>query len=285
MKKLIPLLALTIFVACSQSKTNSSDSTTADATSPDLMEQMENMTPETHDSVMETMLGAPNHKIETIGILVYDGVNDLDVMGPRYVLGQTMGAQTKLISIDPGNIRTVMGVEIVPDEVIDNISQLDILIIPGGFDGTIKAAYNTELHEWIRKIDESTTFTGAVCTGGWILGATGLLEGKKASTNWYREEEFLTKYGAIPANERFTRDGKYWTSAGVTAGMDMSLAILQEIFGDSYVQAVMLDMEYDPAPPIVGGSVETTSPEVNVMMKAMYDMGVQPLIDSLETAN
>jgi len=281
MNKITVLTLFLIILACSP---QSEEMATNHTENQDMMAELETMTPETHDSVMEAMLGKPNYDIKSIGILVYDGVNDLDVMGPRYVLGQTMGASTKLISIEPGNIKTVMGVEMVPDATVDDIDQLDILVIPGGFTGTIEAAYDDDLHTWIREIDESSTFTAAVCTGGWILGATGLLDGKKASTNWYREEEFLTKYGAIPANERFTRDGKYWTSAGVTAGMDMSLAILIEIFGEDYVQAVMLDMEYDPAPPISGGSPETTSAEVNMMMQAMYDMGVQPLIDSLETA-
>lgn len=231
---------------------------------------------------MELIFGKPKFDIRTIGILVYDGVNDLDVMGPRYVLGQAMGVKTQLIALKSGNIKTVMGVEIVPNTVIDSVSQLDILIVPGGFKGTIEAAYDTKLHDWIRKVDQTTKYTGAVCTGVWVLGATGLLENKKASTNWYREEEFLKKYKAIPANERYTQDGKYWTSAGVTAGMDMSLAIMKDIFGDKYAQAIMLDMEYDPHPPVEGGTPDKTNWAVNWMMKAMYDGGVNPLIDSLE---
>jgi transcriptional regulator GlxA family with amidase domain len=193
-----------------------------------------------------------------------------------------MGVKTKLISIKSGNIKTVMGVEIVPNIVIDSVSQLDILIIPGGFTGTIEVAYNKHLHEWIRKIDKTTKYTGAVCTGVWVLGATGLLENKKASTNWYREVEFLKKYKAIPANQRYTQDGKYWTSAGVTSGMGMSLAIMKDIYGDKYALAIMLDMEYDPHPPIDGGTPERTNFFVNAMMKAMYDGGINPLIDSLE---
>ena len=244
--------------------------------------EIENFKPENHNSSMELIFGKPKFDVRTIGILVYDGVNDLDVMGPRYVLGQAMGVKTRLISIKPGNITTVMGVEIVPNTVIDSVSQLDILIIPGGFKGTIEAAYDKNLHEWIRKIDLTTKYTGAVCTGVWVLGATGLLENKKASTNWYREEEMLKKYKAIPANQRYTQDGKYWTSAGVTAGMDMSLAIMKDIFGDKYAQAIMLDMEYDPHPPIEGGTPDKTNWAVNWMMKAMYDGGVNPLIDSLE---
>lgn len=247
-----------------------------------LKEQLpKEVTPDNHSVVMDAILGKPKHAIKQIGILVYDGVNDLDFMGPRYVLGQA-GAKTRLIGTKPGPIKTVMGVQVVPDTVIDEVKQLDILIIPGGFTGTIEASYDERVLAWIREIDKGTTYTGAVCTGVWVLGATGLLEGKRASTNWYREEEFLKKYKAIPANERYTRDGKYWTSAGVTAGMDMALAILNDNWGERYTQGVMLDMEYDPHPPIQGGTPEKTGWLVEWMMKAMYDAGVNPLIEKLE---
>lgn len=127
--------------------------------------EIANFRPENHNSSMELIFGKPKFDIRTIGILVYDGVNDLDVMGPRYVLGQAMGVKTQLISIKKGNIKTVMGVEMVSNTVINSVSQLDILIVPGGFKGTIEAAYDTKLHEWIRRIDQTTKYTGAVCTG------------------------------------------------------------------------------------------------------------------------
>ncbi len=243
----------------------------------------QDITPDNHSMVMDAILGKPRHAIRQIGILVYDGVNDLDMMGPRYVLGQA-GATTRLIGVKPGPIKTVMGVQVAPDTTIDAVQQLDILVIPGGFTGTIEASYDARVLDWIRAIDRGTTYTAAVCTGVWILGATGLLEGRRASANWYREEEFLKKYKAIPANERYTRDGKYWTSAGVTAGMDMSLALLNDNWGQRYTQGVMLDMEYDPAPPIQGGSPEKTGWLVEWMVKAMYDAGVDPLIERLEKA-
>lgn len=289
MKSIIPgvLLAL-LTAACSQQPADHSQPRAVTMSAEDslkMAEQIEKFSPDNHVQTMDMIFGKPKADIKTIGILVYDGVNDLDVMGPRYVLGQAMGVKTQLISIKPGNIRTVMGVEIVPNTVKDSVSQLDILIIPGGFTGTIEAAYDAQLHEWIRKIDKNTYYTGAVCTGVWVLGATGLLEGKKACTNWYREEEFLQKYKAIPAKARYVQDGKYWTSAGVTAGMDMALAIMADIYGDKYAQAIMLDMEYDPHPPIEGGTPEKTNWVVNWMMKAMYDGGVNPLIDSLERRN
>jgi transcriptional regulator GlxA family with amidase domain len=280
------LVCALIFIACSHAPTVKQSPEKVSSISREdslrIAGEIENFKPENHNSSMELIFGKPKFDIRTIGILVYDGVNDLDVMGPRYVLGQAMGVKTQLIALKSGNIKTVMGVEIVPNTVIDSVSQLDILIVPGGFKGTIEAAYDTKLHDWIRKVDQTTKYTGAVCTGVWVLGATGLLENKKASTNWYREEEFLKKYKAIPANERYTQDGKYWTSAGVTAGMDMSLAIMKDIFGDKYAQAIMLDMEYDPHPPVEGGTPDKTNWAVNWMMKAMYDGGVNPLIDSLE---
>jgi len=242
----------------------------------------EGVTEENHSMVMDLVLGKPKHQIRKIGILVYDGVNDLDMMGPKYIFGQSMGAVTQFIAVGPGNIRTAMGTAIIPDNIIDSVSQLDILVVPGGARGTIETAYNDKVLQWIRQIDSTTLYTTSVCTGAWILGAAGLLQGKKATTNWYRAEEMLKKYGATFTNERFTQDSKYWTSAGVTAGMDMSLAVMHDIWGKRYTQAIMLDMEYDPAPPISGGTPEKTGKVVHWMMKSMYDAGVQPLIDSLE---
>lgn len=289
MKNIIPVIALvSVIYSCN---------TTAEKTSKipqevnmsqeDSLKISDKITSENphSSSVMDLLFGKPKYEISTIGVLVYDGVNDLDMMGPRYILGQAMGVKTKLIALKEGNIKTTSGVEIVPSTVIDSISELDILVIPGGFKGTIEAVYNEDLHEWIKKIDEKTVYTAGVCTGVWILGATGLLENKRASTNWYREKEFLEKFKAVPVDERYTKDGKYWTSAGVTAGMDMSLAIMKDIYGDRYTQGIMLDMEYDPYPPIEGGTPENTNWAVSWMMKTMYDGGVNPLIDSLEALN
>lgn len=286
MKYIVLIISIALFlVACEEEKRKPVKVIMTQADSLHLENELKNTESKGHNEIMNLIFGAPKLEVSRIGILVYDGVNVLDVMGPRYIFGQAMGAKTQLIALKEGSIKTVTGIEIVPNTIVDSVAQLDILVIPGGFEGTIKAAYNEKLHQWIRKIDSTTAYTAAVCTGGWILGATGLLENKKASTNWYKEEEFLKKYKAIPANERYTKDGKYWTSAGVTAGMDMSLAIMNDIYGEKYTQGIMLDMEYDPAPPIEGGSPEKTNWAVRWMMKAMYDYGVNSVVDSLEKEN
>ncbi len=164
-----------------------------------------------HSFIMDAILGRPKHEIKTIGILVYDGANDLDFMGPRYVFGQT-GSKVMLIATHPGTIKTVMGVEVTPTTVIDSVKSLDILVIPGGASGTIQTAHDDRVLEWIREMDRTTTYTTSVCTGAWILGSAGLLDGRRATTNWYRAKEMLHKYGATFTNERFTQDGKYWTT-------------------------------------------------------------------------
>lgn len=235
-----------------------------------------------HTLTMDAVFGKPGKEIRTIGILVYDGVNDLDFMNPRYVFGQVMGTKVMLIALKPGLFKTVSGIEIQPDTTIDKIQQLDILIIPGGFKGTVEAAYNEKVLDWVRKVDQTTTYTGSVCTGAWILGATGLLKGRNVTTNWFDAKEKMAQYGAHFVQERYTHEGKYWTSAGVTAGLDMSLAILKDNWGSNYAQAVMLDLEYDPAPPISGGTPERTDPDVRQMMTELYKAGFNPLIDSLE---
>jgi transcriptional regulator GlxA family with amidase domain len=89
----------------------------------------------------------------------------------------------------------------------------------------------------------------------------------------------MTMYGAKFQQERYVQDGKYWTSAGVTAGIDMSLAIIYDLMGKQYTQGVMMDLEYNPKPPIQGGTVASSDPIVAEMMKTMYDMVMLPLIE------
>ena len=212
----------------------------------------------------------PNVNVNGIGIYVYDGMFSLDALGP-YQVFRSAGLKTFLIAKKKGNITMCNGLTIAVDKSIDEVTQLDVLLIPGGADATARQTIDAEVLNWIQKIDQTSIYTTSVCTGAWILGAAGLLQGKEATTHWYRAEEMLTKYGADFEQKRWVRDGKYWTSAGVTAGLDMSLALVNHLFGKEYTQAVMLDLEYDPKPPIQGGSVKKTVPIIAQLMKDMYD--------------
>ena len=277
MKYIILIFSIVCFVSCNK-MTKTKDG--SEQTSEETVKINTDTLAMSRDDIMKMVNIQPN-TIKTIGILVYNGVNSLDVFGPKYVLNQIMGVDLKLIAVDSGHVKTVMGVEFVPNTTMAEVDSLDILVIPGGFRGTIEATKNENILNWIKSIDKTTTYTASVCTGGWILGSTGLLEGKKATTNWFKAEEMLASFGAEFTSERFTRDGKYWTSAGVTAGMDMALAMLVEIAGEDYAQGVMLDMEYDPYPPIEGGSPERTKLEVLEFMTNMYEAGFNDIMNEL----
>ena len=212
----------------------------------------------------------PNVNVNGIGIYVYDGMFSLDALGP-YQVFKTAGLKTFFIAKAKGPITMSNGITITVGKSIDEVTQLDVLLIPGGAGGTAMQTIDPEVLAWIQKIDQTSIYTTSVCTGAWILGAAGLLEGKDASTHWYRANEMLTKFGADYTGKRWTQDGKYWTSAGVTAGLDMSLALVNKLFGKEYTQAVMLDLEYDPKPPIKGGTVKKSVPIIAQLMRDMYD--------------
>lgn len=231
-----------------------------------------------HQDMMAIMMTTPKHPIKNIGIYVYDGVNSLDAFGPYHVLGELMNVNVFFVAKQKGFIHNQRGIKIEASKSIDEVKQLDILVIPGGAKETFMQTQDSDLLDWIKMIDKNTYYTTSVCTGSWILGATGLLKDKNVSSNWYRAEEIMKMYGAHFKPERYVQDGKYWTSAGVTAGMDMALGIVKDLMGEQYTQGAMLDLEYDPKPPINAGSVTKTDGLVVEMMQTMYDMGLQSLL-------
>lgn len=231
-----------------------------------------------HQEMMNIILQKPKTDIKTIGVLVYDGFNNLDAMGPYQILKQISGSKTFLIAKNRGLVKNNSGVSIQVDTTTSEVNNLDIIVIPGGALETLLLTKDTSILNWIKLIDKKSKYTTSVCTGAWILGATGLLKNKNATTNWYRAEEMLGLYGAKFKEERWIKDGKYWTSAGVTAGMDMSLAIIDDLMGRQYTEAIMLDLEYNPKPPYNAGTPKTSNPLVADMMNEMYDMVMLPII-------
>jgi putative intracellular protease/amidase len=219
-----------------------------------------------------------------IGILIYDGVNAMDAFGPYQVLS-TAGLRPMFISASrdaDGHYKSVVrsnsGAPLTAQRTIENTQDLEVLVVTGGALETAELALDTEVLDWIKRVDETTVWTTSVCTGAWVLGAAGLLEGKSATSNWYRADELLAHFGATPkSRQRYVFDGKIVTAAGVTAGIDMSLALVKKLFhndladGKDFTQAVMLDLQYDPKPPVAGGSPENTDPYVYEGMLEMYD--------------
>ena len=262
--KQIKLLLISLFCSCLWLSSFAQDTTSKE---PSKLKR--------HMEMMKILMTKPKENIKTIGVYVYDGFNTLDAVGPYQVLSQLMKVDIFFVAKKKGLIKNQRGLEFNVTKSFEEVQQLDILVIPGGAKETFLQTQDQEVLDWIRKIDKTSVYTTSVCTGGWILGATGLLEGKNVSCNWYRAEEIMKMYGATYRPERYVRDGKYWTSAGVTAGMDMALGIMNELMGEKYTKGVMLDLEYDPKPPYDAGSVSKTDEIVADMMLEMYDMGMK----------
>jgi len=131
----------------------------------------------------------------------------------------------------------------------------DVIVVPGGY-GEADQLSSGPLEEWLLEADRTSTWTTSVCTGALILARAGLLAGRAATTNWQALEE-LERLGVKVLRERYVFDGKYVTAAGVSAGIDMALALAARIAGDDVAMAIQLGIEYDPRPPFNAGSPET----------------------------
>lgn len=235
-------------------------------------------TSESNQEQMATMFPKPKVEIKTVGILLYDNYAVLDAMGPYHVLSELTGAKVFFVGRHKGLITTGGGMKVQCDSSINEVKQLDILVIPGGLNETYMATKDTALLNWIKAIDVHSKYTTSVCTGAWILAATGLLKGHEATTHWYGKKILSAGQGIDVKDKRYVQSGKYWTSAGVSAGIDMSLGIINDIMGEKYTQMVMLGMEYDPQPPVKGGNEHNTDKGLVESTRTMYDHALAPLL-------
>jgi len=205
-----------------------------------------------------------------IAILLYEKMTALDAIGPYEVLSQLPNAEVCFTAEKKGLVRTDTGfLRLSADYDLSDVSKADILLVPGG-PGDREVQQSPSVLDWIRRLHEQTRFTTSVCTGSLILGAAGLLKDVRATTYWARME-VLRKFGALPTSERVVEQGKIITAAGVSAGIDMALRLVQKISGDDYAQAVQLGIEYDPQPPFDSGSPSKAPSHIIDLVKSVMD--------------
>jgi transcriptional regulator GlxA family with amidase domain len=196
-----------------------------------------------------------------IVIALYDRFTSLDAVGPYQVFCHLPGAKVIFASERTGLICDETGsLALRAEASYADVPAPDILLVPGG-PGQAAQMTPGPLHEWLIQADKTTTWTTSVCTGSLILAAAGLLPGREATTYWLAMDE-LAKLGAKPRQERYVFDGKYATSAGVSAGIDMALALVARVAGEQTAQAIQLGIEYDPHPPFNAGAPASAPPEV-----------------------
>jgi transcriptional regulator GlxA family with amidase domain len=202
-----------------------------------------------------------------IAIVLYDKLTALDAIGPYEVLSRLPGADLKFVAAEPGPVRTDNGMlTLVAEHSLADAGQPDIVLVPGG-PGEVAARAGGPVLEWLKEVDRTSTWTTSVCTGSLILAAAGLLDGKRATSHWLALEE-LGRLGAEPVAERVVFDGKLVTAAGVSAGIDMALALAARVAGDTVAQAIQLGIEYDPQPPFDAGSPQKAPDEVVELLRA-----------------
>ncbi|MEU7913035.1 DJ-1/PfpI family protein [Microbispora bryophytorum] len=201
-----------------------------------------------------------------IAIPLYPRFTALDAVGPYTVLAFAPGCTVTFVAAEPGPVLDDRGsLSLAATASYGDLPAPDVVVVPGG-PGTIEALSDTELLGWIARAHEGTRWTTSVCSGSFLLGAAGLLKGRRATTHWGWLGR-LAGFGAEPVSERVVIDGKVVTAAGVSSGIDMALTLLAEIRDEETAQAVQLAIEYDPRPPFAAGNPKTAP--VGLSDKAM----------------
>lgn len=193
-----------------------------------------------------------------IVFVLFDNVTQLDFAGPVQFLSRLPGAQVFVASKDGNAVTTDSGFSILPGTSFADCPQADIICVPGGH-GVREAVGDSAIVDFVRKQAVEAKWVTSVCTGAFILGAAGLLQGKNATCHW-AYTHLLPLVGATHEKARVVRDGNLVTAGGVTSGIDFALELIAIISGEDVARTIQLALEYDPAPPFVGGT-PATAPE------------------------
>ncbi|MDE2515668.1 MAG: DJ-1/PfpI family protein [Rhodospirillales bacterium] len=201
-----------------------------------------------------------------IGCVLFPRLTQLDLTGPFEVFAKLPGAETLLLAETLAPVEAETGLAILPHVTLADCPKLDVLLVPGG-PGVNTAMENTVLLDFVRTRAGEVRYLTSVCTGALVLGAAGLLAGKRATTHW-SVRDLLPAFGATPMPGRVVRDGNLFTGGGVTAGIDFALTVAAELAGPAVAQAIQLQIEYSPAPPFDSGSPETAPTEILAAVRA-----------------
>jgi cyclohexyl-isocyanide hydratase len=204
-----------------------------------------------------------------IGGIIFPDMDQCDFTGPFEVLSRIPNSTFHTLWKDKCIVRDMRGMQLVPDTVLQEAPQLDVLVVPGGY-GQEEVATDKEVLAFIRTQAKHALYVYSVCTGALICGAAGLLHGRKATTHW-TALDVLPLYGAIPCHDRVVIDGNYVSAGGVTSGIDGSLILAALLRGNLVAKELQLYMAYEPQPPFDSGSPTKAPADVlkNVRARAL----------------
>ena len=216
--------------------------------------------------------GMNMHGHERVAMLLYPGFTALDLVGPHYFFASMMGAKVHLVSTqnDLSPVASDLGLAIAPTTTLQDCpDDLTVIFVPGGTTGTLAAASDLKVLKFLKDRARGARCVTSVCTGSLVLGAAGLLKDKKATSHWVVRNT-LDHFGATPTDRRVVIDGNVITGAGVSAGLDFGLAVVEILRGRPYAEALMLQAEYSPEPPFKGGTLATTDPAIGEPLGTMF---------------
>ena len=217
-----------------------------------------------------------------IAIVLFDHLTALDAVGPYEVFSRLPGAEVVFTAERTGLYRTDTGMlGLHADAAFDEITTPDIVFVPGGYGQTFHMG-DGPLLDWLRAVDQTTTWTTSTCTGSLLLAAAGVLRRRRATTHWLALDQ-LADHGAVPTSERVVADGKYVTAAGVSAGIDLALTLAERIGGSELSQVIQLGIEYDPQPPFDAGSPDKAPASIRAAVEARRDLILRGTVSAAMT--
>jgi cyclohexyl-isocyanide hydratase len=213
------------------------------------------------------LTAAKGHLDMQVNIIIVPDMVQLDITGPHQVLALVPGWTLDLVAASMDPVRTDRGLTLLPTQTRETAKASDILVIPGGT-GIDTAMLDDAWLDYVRREADRAEYVFGICTGSFLLAAAGLLTGRRAGGHW-QARDLLAQFGAIPSDERMTVDGKFYTSGGVTSGIDAAFRVVADVKGQDVAQQIQLLLEYDPAPPFVGGTPFTSPPHIVAAAKEM----------------
>ena len=204
-----------------------------------------------------------------IALVLYPGLTTLDVVGPYEFLKFLPGADVRFVAVEAGPVPNDRGqLLLAATHALDEVPRPDLLLVPGSEAGTPAAMADRRLTDWIASAHEHTRYTCSVCSGALVLASAGVLKGLPATTHW-AGMDFLARFGAeARPGDRIVRAGKVWTAAGVSAGIDLGLALIEEIEGREAAEVAQLINEYDPQPGVDAGHMSKAGEAVRARARA-----------------
>lgn len=205
-----------------------------------------------------------------VGFVIFPNLTQLDFTGPQQVLARLPDSAMHIVALTLEPVPSDSGLSLMPTHTFADCPPLDLICVPGGYQGVIDAMANQDLIEFVQRQARTAKYVTSVCTGAFILGAAGLLKGRRATTHW-GYAELLPLVGATHEKRRVVRDGKLITAGGVTSGIDFGLEVVADIAGEAVARSIQLSLEYDPNPPFASGHPDRAAAQTLAEVAPRYE--------------